>query len=351
LAAYGALHQMNRPPKSKEHHEIARSLAAMKLINDGEPFTSIALGGGVSCDVWLVTLQSGSQLVLKRALPKLRVAADWRASAGRSVAEVRWMKLVATQLNRNLVPKILGEDAPQHTFAMEYLPPDEYPLWKSQLSAGMADSNFAAQVGSALARIHAATASRPDIASQFSNDAQFSALRLEPYLLHTAKKHPDLAPRFRALADEIAAARIALMQGDISPKNILRGPEGPIFLDAETACYGDPAFDLAFCLNHLLLKCVWHPEFTSRYLACLATLAAAYWNGVCWEPPAAIEARTAALLPALLLARIDGKSPVEYLTRESDMQFVRGAARTLFAAHRTSLGAIAEDWRRFLATR
>ena len=305
----------------------------------------------MSCDVWLVTLQSGPRLVLKRALPKLRVAADWRAPAGRSVAEVRWMKLVATQLNQNLVPEILGEDAARHTFAMQYLPPDEYPLWKTQLAAGSADFNFAAQVGSALARIHAATASRPDIAIQFSNDAQFAALRLEPYLLHTAKKHPDLAPQIRALADEIATARIALMQGDISPKNILCGPEGPVFLDAETACYGDPAFDLAFCLNHLLLKCVWHPEFRSRYLASFAALAAAYRKGVDWEPSAVMDQRTAALLPALLLARIDGKSPVEYLTSEPDKTFVREAATALFAARCPSPAPIAEDWQRLCAAR
>jgi 5-methylthioribose kinase len=299
--------------------------------------------------VWRVALSDGRQLVLKRALPKLRVAADWRAPAGRSEAEVRWLKLVATEVDRQLVPEVLGEDAARHSFAMQYLPAEQYPLWKAQLASGAADPAFAAQVGAALARSHAATASRPDIAQRFANDEQFFALRLEPYLLYAAEQHPDLAPRIGRLAHGLAAARIALMQGDISPKNILCGPQGPVFLDAETACYGDPAFDLAFCLNHLLLKCVWHPEFTSCYLACFEALAAAYRRGVTWEPHAGIETRTAALLPALLLARVDGKSPVEYLTNESDKQFVRRAAKALFAAQRTSLAAMAEDWRRLLA--
>src|SRR6202012_5750727 len=106
-------------------------------------------------------------------------------------------------------------------------------------------------------------------------------------------------------------ARIALMQGDISPKNILMGPKGPIFLDAETAWYGDPAFDLAFCLNHLLLKCLVAPDARSALTISFGTLAARYLDQVDWEAIEAVDARVASLLPGLLLARVDGKSPVE----------------------------------------
>jgi aminoglycoside phosphotransferase (APT) family kinase protein len=122
------------------------------------------------------------------------------------------------------------------------------------------------------------------------------------------------------------------MQGDISPKNILCGPSGPVFLDAETACYGDPSFDVAFCLNHLLLKHVWHPEHSALYTESFRAFVHAYRAGVEWEEPDDIEERTAALLPAMLLARIDGKSPVEYLTDEGDKERVRTAARTMLKA-------------------
>ena len=138
-------------------------------------------------------------------------------------------------------------------FATIYLPPKTNPVWKGELAAGRADPAFATQVGDALARIHAATAGRPAIEDQFGTQAQFLALRLEPYMLFTAERNPDVAARIRELAHTVAGARIALMHGDISPKNILCGSNGPVFLDAETAAYGDPAFDLAFCLNHLLL--------------------------------------------------------------------------------------------------
>jgi aminoglycoside phosphotransferase (APT) family kinase protein len=333
---------MNQPSDFPEA-DLASSLAAMGLIGGDETFAIGRLPGGVSCDVWRIATR-GCDFIVKRALPKLRVSADWFAPAERSHTEVEWFRLVA-QIDSALVPRVLGEDRARHLFAMEYLPSDSHPLWKAQLAAGVADAAFAAEVGAALARIHAATAGRADIAAQFANDAQFLALRLEPYLLYTAGRHPDVAAPIRALARGIAAARIAVMQGDISPKNILRGPRGPVFLDAETACYGDPAFDLAFCLNHLLLKGVWHPEFADGYGACFGALAEAYLHEVGWEDAAGIEARTATLLPALLLARIDSKSPVEYLTHEHDKALVRGFAKQLLLTPAASLEALRLAWR------
>ncbi|HEY1962895.1 MAG TPA: aminoglycoside phosphotransferase family protein [Rhizomicrobium sp.] len=332
--------QENRP---ETYGEIAAALVAMRLIVSGESFDAAALSGGVSCDVWRIDTVRRGAFVLKRALPKLRVAADWHAPAARAHTEVEWLKLVA-QIDPALVPKVIGEDTGRHMFAMEYLRPETYPVWKAQLAAGYPDRAFAAQVGAALARIHAATAGRQAIADRFATQPQFHALRLEPYLLYTAQQHPDVAARIRALADSVATARIALMQGDISPKNILCGPHGAVFLDAETAAYGDPAFDLAFCLNHLLLKCIWHPEFSDSYLQCFSALSDGYLMGVTWEQPPQIEQRSAALLPALLLARIDGKSPVEYIRDPRDQNFVRGFAKRHLTSAAGPLDDIAKEW-------
>jgi 5-methylthioribose kinase len=293
-----------------------------------QPLSIAPLAGGVSCDVWRVRAGDGPEMVVKCALPKLRVAAEWRAPAERAGTEVDWFNLVAG-IDPRLVPEVLGEDRPHHMFAMEYLPPETHPLWKTELAEGRVDAGFASRVGETLARIHAATANREDVMHDFAHDAQFHALRLEPYLLHSAKQHNDVAPRIRTLVSSVAGARIALMQGDISPKNILIGPDGPVFLDAETACYGDPAFDVAFCLNHLLLKTIWHPEFKTEYLASFTALSRAYVDGVTWEEPEDLESRAAALLPALLLARVDGKSPVEYLTTDTDKAKVRDAAKAM----------------------
>jgi Ser/Thr protein kinase RdoA (MazF antagonist) len=146
-----------------------------------------------------------------------------------------------------------------------------------------------------------------------------------------------------------AATKVALVHGDISPKNILVGPEGPVFLDAECAWYGDPAFDVAFCLNHLLLKCLAAPAATAGFLGCFDALAETYLGGVAWEPAAALEARAAHLLPGLLLGRVDGKSPVEYLTEEADKKCVRQVARRLLASPEERLGAVRAAWREQLA--
>jgi 5-methylthioribose kinase len=334
---------MSAEPSSQDRDTIAASLRRMKLLADGQIFTASVLAGGVSCDVWHVKTADGREMVVKRALPRLRVEADWRAPAERASTEADWFRQVA-EFDPRLVPDVLGEDRAHHIFAMEYLPAETHTLWKAELAAGRADDAFAARVGETLAHIHAATANREDVMHDFAHDTQFHALRLEPYLLHTAKKHPDLAPRIRALSDGVAEARIALMQGDISPKNILIGPDGPVFLDAETACYGDPAFDLAFCLNHLLLKCVWHKKFKKNYLQSFQALTDAYLENVTWEEPDDIEARTAALLPALLLARIDGKSPVEYLTAEKDKILVREVAKVLFVEKPSALASVAAKW-------
>ena len=308
----------------------------------GEPLT-----GGVSSDIWRVDLPSGP-ICVKRALPKLRVAADWQAPVSRNRYEARWMARANAAIPGS-APTLLGQDEAAGALAMAYLDPADHPLWKQRLHDGDARPDFAAAVGRTLAGIHAATAADPTVAGDFPTDAIFQAIRIEPYLLATARAHPDRAPALHALAKTTAATKRALVHGDVSPKNILAGPRGPVFLDAECAWWGDPAFDLAFCLNHLLLKCLWTPAARTGFLACFDRLAAAYLAGVDWEPAEAIEARAARLLPGLFLARVDGKSPVEYLTEEADQDRVRHTARALLAEPVERLGAVRAAWTEELA--
>jgi aminoglycoside phosphotransferase (APT) family kinase protein len=263
---------------------------------------------------------------VKRALARLKVAADWQVPVARNRWEVEWMR-VAAAIVPSAVPQILGEDTEAGAFAMAFLPPDRYPVWKALLSDGTATLATAAQVGDTLGRIHAATADRPDLAARFPTDDLFYAIRLEPYLVTAARAHADLAERLLALVTATAKTKRVLVHGDFSPKNILIGPQGPVILDAECAWYGDPAFDLAFVLNHLLLKGVWRPQWRAAYTEMSSALRNAYRAHVAWEPWPALDTRTAALLPALLLARVDGKSPVEYLTDDPAREAVRQFAR------------------------
>ncbi len=301
------------------------------------------LAGGVSSDIWRVDLRSGPVCV-KRALPRLRVAQLWEAPVERNAFERRWME-TAVQAVPGIAPRVLAHDDAGF-FAMEYLDGTRYRLWKEELHAGRADPETARAVGQRLVRVHAATARREDIARVFATDNSFHAIRLEPYLLASARAHPELAPALHALAERTARTRLALVHGDVSPKNILIGPSGPVFLDAECAWYGDPAFDLAFVLNHLLLKCLWTPRAAAAFLACFDALAGDYLRGVSWEAKAVLESRAASLLPGLLLARVDGKSPVEYLQADSDKERVRRVARELLLAPPARLDQVRSTWQR-----
>ncbi len=314
----------------------------MEIVGANQQPKLTPLGGGVSSDIFRVDLP-GRVICVKRALLKLKVAADWQVPVERNRWEVEWMR-VAGGIVPGAVPEILGEDRESGVFAMSFLPPDDYPVWKKLLVEGAADTRTAAAVGDVLGRIHAATADKPDIAARFPTDALFQAIRLDPYLVTAAKANPDLTRPLLALVATTGSTRRTLVHGDFSPKNILVGAEGPVFLDAECAWYGDPAFDLAFVLNHLLLKGVWRPDRRSDYLAMFAALCAAYRAHVAWEPWTALEARTAALLPGLLLARVDGKSPVEYVTDERDRNAIRLFARAHLKQAPASLTALALAW-------
>ncbi|MDE2360101.1 MAG: phosphotransferase [Betaproteobacteria bacterium] len=301
------------------------------------------LAGGVSSDIWRVDLPDRT-LCIKRALPQLKVAQPWFAPIERNAYEWAWIGFASTHCPQ-AVPAPVASDPRQGIFAMEFLDPGHYPVWKRLLLDGTVSRQTAAQVGAILARLHAASAGDPDIARRFATDAIFHAIRLEPYLLATAARHCDLAVRLQALAQRTAQTRVALVHGDVSPKNILVGPRGPVFLDAECAWYGDPAFDAAFCLNHFLLKCIARPQWSRAYLGCYGAFAEAYLSGATWEPNAGLEARIASLLPALTLARIDGRSPVEYIDDERDRQQVRDFARPLVADPPTRLDEILARWR------
>jgi len=320
---------------------FVQALRELGLAGD-EILRGVPLTGGVSSDIWRIDAAAGP-LCAKRALPKLRVAADWQAPIERNLYEARWMQ-VAAEAAPGSAPRVLGQHPRLGVLAMSYLP--DHTLWKQQLRDGIAELPTATAVGASLARIHAFAAARPALAAEFDSQAIFFDIRLEPYLLATAARHADLSSQLQALVRTTQAHAKTLVHGDVSPKNILVDGHAPVFLDAECAVWGDPAFDLAFCLNHLLLKCLWNRAAAPTFLDCYGALTQAYLRGVDWEPADALEQRAAHLLPGLLLARVDGKSPVEYLSDEADRQRVRRAARALLQQPVPRLAAVASAWQR-----
>lgn len=316
------------------------------LASAATPLRMRRLSGGISSDIWRV--EAGKAVFcVKRALPKLRVATDWSVPVERNANEAAWFAVVAGFMPE-AVPSVLAEDAQVGIFAMEYLGEADYPNWKAELHEARISLAAAGQVGARLARIHSVTAKRAGMAARFASDDIFHAIRLEPYLLATAQKHPELAARLQQIERTTAVTKHALVHGDVSPKNILLGPRGPVFIDAECAWWGDPAFDLAFCINHLLLKCLWVPPATGEFIEAFHALARAYLTGVDWEPAEVIERRTSQLLAGLFLARVDGKSPAEYVTAERDKDRVRKTASAFLRRPAERLATIADAWRQEL---
>jgi len=337
------------PPQSSIPSEFTLALRELGLAGARDTLRGEPLAGGVSSDIWRIETAHGV-VCAKRALSQLRVAATWRAPIQRNRYEARWMQ-VANAAVAGSAPQLLGQHERLGVLVMSYLDPAAHPLWKLQLRDGIASLDTARAVGTTLGRIHAHSAARPELAAQFDSDAIFFDIRLEPYLLATAARHPRHADALRTLVTQTQANACALVHGDVSPKNILVGSRGPVFLDAECAWWGDPAFDLAFVLNHLLLKCLWTPSGRDGFLRCFAALAESYFALVDWEPRHGLERRAAALLPGLLLARVDGKSPVEYLTDDIQRNAVRRVALALLHDPPQRLQAVSNAWRAELQSR
>jgi aminoglycoside phosphotransferase (APT) family kinase protein len=321
--------------------EMTAGLQRLGLIGPVAPQYE-PLSGGVSSDIFRVWTPART-FVVKRALARLKVASEWRVPIERNSYEYRWLQIVGQILPQS-VPRLFGHDPVAQLFAMEFFDLRRNPVWKSELRSGGSEVVFAAEVGRRLVTIHAATAGDQKLAQGFATDAVFKLIRIYPYLMTLAGKYPNLGESLGKLAKQTLAIKSVLVHGDISPKNILCGANGPIFLDAECAWFGDPAFDLAFCLNHLLLKCLWNRSASEKYLACFTALAESYLAGVQWESAEHLESRAAALLPALMLARIDGKSPVEYIADDYDRTLVRTFAIPLILRPPQRLDRFPRKW-------
>jgi aminoglycoside phosphotransferase (APT) family kinase protein len=299
------------------------------------------LAGGVSSEIYL--LEDGEhKWVVKQALPKLRVQEEWRADTSRNLVEQRFIGYAGAHVPQNVLPVLLAgpEDA---YFVMEFLG-EGFVTWKQQLLAGRFDPKTARAAARLLATLHRVSWNDAVARQQFRTEDNFYELRVHPYLITTGERNPSLRTYFEAEAKRLLDTRIALVHGDFSPKNIMLREERLVLLDHEVAWFGDPAFDLAFLLNHLFLKSFLFEDGA----ACLA-LAQAIWReyfdhlGTDREP--ALAPRAVPLLLMLMLARIDGKSPVEYLVgKEQERQLVRSFVSDLLPSGEDDFPSIYAHW-------
>jgi aminoglycoside phosphotransferase (APT) family kinase protein len=316
----------NSLPSQELAAEILEALQAAGFVKEASPIVT-ALTGGVSCEIWRVE-EGGRRFVVKRALPKLRVEADWHADVARNRYEQNYLRYVGGFLPE-AVPKILLSGEKWDFFVMEFLDGD-FVDWKKHLLAGEIDPWVAEAAGRTLGQIHGRSWEDGNVARQFDTGRNFHDLRIAPYLLATAEKYPELAPSIYAEASRLAGTRRALVHGDYSPKNLMVAPDRLVVLDCEVAWYGDPAFDVSFLTSHLLLKSLHRPSDAVGFLGLIDAFLAAYRAELGDKRYAVVAADCPRLLLCLLLARVDGKSPVEYLADEGKRDFLRGfAARHL----------------------
>ncbi len=264
--------------------------------------------GGVSSEVFDV--QAGdTRMVVKRAGPYMLTDDVWPAAPRRVVHEGEVLRALGS-LTPGAVAPVLAIDEGTFTIAMQHAPPS-WTVWKSALLEGDVDPGVGARLGSLLGTWHQRTLGDERF-SHLDDYELFEQLRLSPYLTTTAQRCPGQRASLEEVEARVRATRTCLVHGDFSPKNILLGDEGLWALDCEVAHIGDPQFDLAFMLNHLLMKALHRPassgayrlvsqQFTTEY-----TRAAPDGGEVDGEP-------LCGLLAALLLARVHGKSPAEYL--------------------------------------
>lgn len=302
--------------------ELLGYLRSEGWVESTEILAIAVLQGGVSNKTVLVERANSDAWVLKQALPKLRVQVDWFSPVERVHREalgLRWLERIAPP---GTTTPLVFEDFQHHLIAMQAVP-QPHENWKQILLRGEVEPDHVEQFATLLGTIHREGARRRnELEPVFGDRGFFESLRLEPYFGFTASQVPATRDFLLALIDETRAHVETLVHGDYSPKNILVHDGRLILLDHEVIHFGDPTFDLGFSLTHFLSKAHHLPARRSDFAAATNQ----YWDryrmivaNEAWI--ADLEGRVVRKTLGCLLARVRGRSPLEYLDQaERDRQ-------------------------------
>jgi hypothetical protein len=340
--------------------QAADLIAYLKARGHGEPASIEVLAGGVSNRTVLVRWASGDAWVMKQALAKLRVKADWFSDPARIHREalgLLWMG----RLLPGASPALVFEDEANHILAMQAVP-QPHDNWKGMLLRGDLQDDHVVQFANVLAGMQRnALTHHQKVCAAFDDCTFFETLRLEPYFAYTASQAPQAAPFMHALIDRTRAHRFTLVHGDYSPKNVLVQLEAlssrgkavaysstsmrtdtaalPLqLLDYEVIHWGDPAFDVGFSMTHLLSKA----HHVASHRAAFKQAAHLYWQTYFAQVAGMfgdLELRSVHCTLGCLLARVDGRSPLEYL-REAERHQQRKAVLSLMVAPPATMPAL-----------
>jgi 5-methylthioribose kinase len=324
-----------------QRDQVADYLRDIGLLLETDSPRVEQLSGGVSSAVFRVTWSS-TRIVVKQALPKLQVSDEWMSRVERSATEARAATVLERLLPGGAILSPIHIDERRSLFIMPSAPLAA-ETWKALLMRGELSSISARTVGDMLGQLHARSRLEPDLADEFADRQDFLALRVDPYLQVTAERRPEVAAPIEKHTARMLSVRDCLVHGDYSPKNLLVEPARPaamILLDHEVCHWGDPTFDVAFCLTHLHLKACTFPERTIDFLDLANVFWSAYLAAALPVEPRGLECDVVGMLGCVLAARVDGKSPAEYLTTEALRQRVRRLADAILLEEPRTLGEV-----------
>jgi hypothetical protein len=326
----------------ENHRMLFDFLQATGKVPAGTTMEAKTLAGGVSNRTVWVRLATGETWVLKQALAKLRVEADWFSDPVRIRREALAMRWLESLAPPGTITHLVFEEPDEHLLAMQAVP-NPHVNWKTQLLAGKVHLEHVSDFARLLGVIHGrAWERRDELAAIFAERSFFESLRLEPYYEYTASQVPPAASFLGTLVAETRRELLTLVHGDYSPKNVLIHQGQLVLLDHEVAHWGDPAFDVGFALTHLLSKGHHLPALRDTFRQAANLFWRTYWLHVrpIWPD---LEKRAAQHAAACLLARVAGRSPLEYLT-EDERRRQRDAAIGLMLAQPQTVGDLMDQF-------
>ncbi len=285
------------------------------------------LKGGVSCEIYKVDTTTNSYCI-KKALKKLRVEKDWYADPIRSYYEYLWLKKTKKILPSS-IPEVISYNRMKNYLIIEYLNMSRYSNLKEDLLKGKVDLDNLNKIAKKLLYIHKNLKSNYNKKIFQTHNFNFIKLRINPYLLELNKTYPELKKYINETVNLLRNNQHTVIHADFTPKNILVSKNKQIILDAETANYGDPSFDIVSLINHLIIKLLFVNKNKKNFVLALKKIFNTYHSNVTWEEKQDIIKRSLTLLPLMMLARVDGKSPVEYIKNNNEKNKLRRIALDL----------------------
>lgn len=297
---------------------LERYLQEKNLVRGGDGHSVHYCNGGVSGIVVFVNRPQKKPLIVKQALAQLKVAETWECDPSRIKVEYDSNQIYHELMPEN-APEVYFYDEKNYIYGREAVP-EGCSMWKEDLMSGFIDFEVARKSIETLNVVHSKCAGNSKIAERFSDKSIFYNLRINPYIEFSVQRHPELKSDADRVIREMTQTSITLVHGDYSPKNIMVQDRAISVLDYEVACCGHPAFDLAFFFNHMILKSVKFPQFSDTFLNLLQYMYRIYFSNVTFMDKDELEDCTVRTLALLMIARVDGKSPVEYLVGDEKKQ-------------------------------